>query len=139
MSTEILFEEEREENENSGGGKHRGQNKMTKQMKEDLFRALEEEIRGIDRLMRACTFDERAKLLHKFLSILCSGYNDEISNKVRAILWDKLEEHYKKLHFYIPHLSPKDKVVLLRQLIGFLAPEHRNQAIEIISKMKNKS
>ena len=57
---------------------------------------------------------------------------------MREILWSQLEEHYKKLRFYIPHLSPKDKITMLRGFLSDIAPEHRKEASVIISDQLTK-
>lgn len=110
----------------------RGQNKLTKEVKNTLFNTLKGDYEKLDKLMNCCTHEERAKLLKGFAKYLCTG-NDEISEKMREILWNQLEEHYKKLRFYIPHLSPKDKITILRGFLSDIAPEHRKEASVIIS------
>jgi len=115
----------------------RGQNKLTKEVKNILFDALKRDYENLDKLMNYCTPEEKAKLLKGFAKYLCTN-NDEISGKMRKILWSQLEEHYKKLRFYIPHLSPKDKVTMLRGFLSDIAPEHRKDASVIISDQLTK-
>ncbi|WP_353120951.1 hypothetical protein [Dysgonomonas capnocytophagoides] len=111
----------------------RGQNKLTKEVKELLFNTLKGDFEKLDKLMNYCTPEEKAKLLKGFAKYLCTG-NDEISKKMRKILWSQLEEHYKKLRFYIPQVSnPKDKVTMLRGFLSDIAPVHRKEAATIIS------
>ncbi len=88
--------------------------------------------------MNYCTPEEKAKLLKGFAKYLCTC-NDEISQKTRKTLWSQLEEHYKKLRFYIPQISnPKDKVTMLRGFLSDIAPEHRKEAATIISDQLTK-
>ena len=115
----------------------RGQNKLTKEVKQVLFDSLKNDYEKLDKLMYCCTHEERAKLLKGFAKYLCTG-NDDISEKTREMLWSQLEEHYKKLRFYIPHLSPKDKVTMLRGFLSDIAPEHRKDASVIISDQLTK-
>lgn len=110
----------------------RGQNKLTKEVKNTLFNTLKGDYENLDKLMNYCTPEEKAKLLKGFVKYLCTG-NDEISQRIRKTLWGQLEEHYKKLRFYIPHLSPKDKVTMLRGFLSDITPEHRKDASLIIS------
>ncbi|MDB5226450.1 MAG: hypothetical protein JWN78_643 [Bacteroidota bacterium] len=53
---------------------------------------------------------------------------------MRKILWEELKPHYKKLHFYIPHLTPKEKITTLRSFLSDLTPHNRKEAIEEINK-----
>lgn len=116
----------------------RGQNKLTKEIKNTLFKALKGDYERLDKLMNYCSPEEKAKLLKDFAKYLCTG-NDEISEKMRAILWNQLQEHYKKLRFYIPHISnAKDKVTMLRGFLSDIAPEHRKEAATIISEQISK-
>ena len=115
----------------------RGQNKLTKEVKNILFDALKNDYQRLDKLMNYCSPEEKAKLLKGFAKYLCTG-NDEISEKMRETLWSQLEEHYKKLRFYIPHLSPKDKITILRGFLSDIAPEHRKEASVIISDQLTK-
>lgn len=115
----------------------RGQNKLTKEVKNILFDTLKSDYEKLDKLIYCCTHEERAKLLKGFAKYLCTG-NDEISQKTREILWSQLEEHYKKLRFYIPQLSPKDKITMLRGFLSDIAPEHRKDASVIISDQLTK-
>lgn len=110
----------------------RGQNKLTKEVKNILFDTLKSDYKSLNKLMYCCTHEERAKLLKSFAKYLCTG-NDEISREMREILWGQLGEHYKKLRFYIPQLNPKDKVTILRGFLSDIAPEHRKEAATIIS------
>lgn len=114
--------------------KKRGQNKLTKEVKQVLFDSLKNDYERLDKLMNYCTPEEKAKLLKGFAKYLCTS-NDDISEKTREILWSQLEEHYKKLRFYIPQISnPKDKVTMLRGFLSDIAPEHRKEAATIISE-----
>lgn len=116
----------------------RGQNKLTKEVKNILFDSLKSDYERLNKLMNCCTLEERAKLLKGFAKYLCTG-NDEISKKMREILWSQLEEHYKKLRFYIPQITnPKDKVTMLRGFLSDIAPEHRREAATIISDQLTK-
>lgn len=115
-----------------------GQNKLTKEVKNTLFDTLKNDYEKLSKLMYCCTHEERAKLLKGFAKYLCTG-NDEISQKTREILWSQLEEHYKKLRFYIPQLSPKDKVTMLRGFLSDIAPQHRKDASVIISEQLTKN
>ncbi|MFV0363742.1 MAG: hypothetical protein ACK5LL_11765 [Suipraeoptans sp.] len=115
----------------------RGQNKLTKEVKNTLFDTLKSDYEKLDKLMNYCTPEEKAKLLKGFAKYLCTG-NDDISERTRKMLWTQLEEHYKKLRFYIPHLSPKDKVTMLRGFLSDIAPEHRKDASVIISEQLTK-
>lgn len=118
--------------------KTRGQNKLTKEVKQVLFDSLKNDYEKLSKLMYCCTCEERAKLLKGFAKYLCTG-NDEISEKMREILWSQLEEHYKKLRFYIPQISnPKDKVTMLRGFLSDIAPQHRREATTIISEQLSK-
>jgi len=110
----------------------RGQNKLTKEIKEVLFDTLKSDYERLNKLMNCCPHDERAKQLKGFTKYLCTG-NDEISAEMREILWNQLEEHYKKLKFYIRLLSDKDKVTILRGFLSDIAPEHRKEAATIIA------
>lgn len=110
----------------------RGQNKLTKEVKNTLFNILKGDYEKLDKLINYCTPEEKAKLLKGFAKYLCTG-NDEIEKKMREILWSQLGEHYKKLKFYIPQLSAKDKVGMLRGFLSDIAPEHRKDASIIIS------
>ena len=115
----------------------RGQNKLTKEVKNTLFNTLKGDYEKLDKLMNYCTPEEKARYLKGFAKYLCAG-NDEISKKIREILWSQLEEHYKKLRFYIPHLSPNDKITMLRGFLSDIAPEHRKEASVIISEQIGK-
>jgi len=115
----------------------RGQNKLTKEVKNILFNTLKGDYEKLNKLMYCCTHEERAKILKGFAKYLCTG-SDEISKKTREILWSQLEEHYKKLRFFIPHLSAKDKVTILRGFLSDIAPEHRKEAANIISDQISK-
>lgn len=116
----------------------RGQNKLTKEIKNTLFKALKSDYERLDKFMNYCSPEEKAKLLKDYAKYLCTG-NDEISGEMRTILWNQLEEHYKKLRFYIPHISnAKDKVTMLRGFLSDIAPEHRKEAATIISEQISK-
>lgn len=115
----------------------RGQNKLTKEVKQVLFDSLKSDYEKLNKLMYCCTHEERAKLLRGFAKYLCTG-NDEISEKMREILWSQLEEHYKKLRFSMNQLSAKDKVSVLRGFLSDIAPEHRKKAAIIISEQLTK-
>ncbi|MEN9919810.1 MAG: hypothetical protein RL662_2246 [Bacteroidota bacterium] len=116
----------------------RGQNKLTKEVKNTLFDTLKSDYQKLDKLMNYCSPEEKAKLLKGFAKYLCTG-NDEISEKMREILWSQLEEHYKKLRFYIPQISnAKDKITTLRGFLSDIAPEHRREATTIISEQLSK-
>lgn len=117
--------------------KGRGQNKLTKEVKQVLFDSLKSDYEKLNKLMYCCDHDERAKLLKNFAKYLCTG-NDEISEKMREILWSQLEEHYKKLRFSMNQLSAKDKVSVLRGFLSDIAPEHRKEAAIIISEQLTK-
>ncbi len=116
----------------------RGQNKLTKEVKITLFNTLKGDYERLDKFMNYCSPEEKAKLLKGFAKYLCTG-NDEISGEMREILWSQLEEHYKKLRFYIPQISnAKDKVTMLRGFLSDIAPEHRKEAVTIISEQISK-
>ncbi len=81
--------------------------------------------------------EERANLLKGFTKYLTTG-DDEISQEMRKILWEQLEPHYKKLRFYVPHLTPKEKITVLRGFLNEITPVHRKEAVNIIVKQKIK-
>ncbi len=134
----MIEKNENPENENPKNfGRVRGQNKLTKESKALLFDALKSDYQRLNKLLNCCGLDERANLLKGFTKYLTIG-NDEISQEIKKILWEQLEPHYKKLQFYIPHLSPKEKITVLRTFLNEITPVHRKEAVNIIVKQKIK-
>ncbi|MBX9448808.1 MAG: hypothetical protein KL787_03430 [Taibaiella sp.] len=101
-------------------------------MKAILFATLKADYEKLDKWMNCCDFRERAKLLKDFAKYL----GDEAGFKEK--LWEQLEPHYKKLQFYIPHLTAREKISLLRGFLSDITPEHRRDAIEHIKRQNLK-
>ncbi len=110
----------------------RGENKLTKEVKEILFDTLKEDYQKLGKWMSSCPFDERAKLLKDFAKY----FGDEEAFKQE--LWKQLQPHYNKLGFYIPHLTAKEKITVLRSFLSDISPEHRREAIESINRQNIK-
>lgn len=128
---------ENQSNNAIGLKKRRGQNILTKELKNDLYNVLKKDIENLNMLLNSCSYEERAKLLKGLLRYLLN-YEDDISINVREILWKQLEGHYNKLQFYIPHLTPKNKVIVLQGFLNNLAPVHRKKVVESIKKQNIK-
>lgn len=126
------------ENEKNKNGKKSGRAKgskniLTKEMKQLLFNTFKPDYEKLNKLLNSCSLDERAIQLKHFAKYLANG-NDEIAEEMRKILWGQLQEHYKKLRFYIPHLTPKEKITVLRGFLSDLTPHDRKRAIDDIDQ-----
>jgi hypothetical protein len=138
MENEQNKKTEKGEHSTSGMKKNLGrtkgsQNILTKEMKQLLFDTLKKDYKKLDKLLNACSCDERAIQLKHFSKYLANG-DDEIAKMMREILWEQLEGHYKKLRFYIPQLTAKQKITVLRSFLNDLTPHDRKKAIEDINE-----
>jgi flagellin-specific chaperone FliS len=123
-------------NQNSKSGRNKGnKNYLTKNAKEILYDVLKLDLERLDKLLNTQSFEERIMHLKHFSKILTTG-NDEISYNVKRLIYLGLEEHYKKMKFYFPHIPHSKKIQELRQFLKLLPIHNIEEVIDDMKKQK---
>ena len=116
-------------NKSSGGRKKGSRNVLSKQVKELLFEALENDLKNLDKLMRTPNPDERIMHLKHFSGLIAKG-DDQIAIDTRKLIFEGLESHYKKMNLYFNHVPQQKKMSELRQYLKLLPEQKRKSIIE---------
>ena len=122
--------------QNSNGGRNKGsKNHLNKNAREILYDVLKSDLERLDKLLYTQSFDERMTHLKHFSKMLTTG-NDEISYNVKRLIYLGLEEHYKKMRFYFPHIPHSKKISELRQFLKLLPIHNIEEVIDDMKKQK---
>jgi hypothetical protein len=113
--------------QSNSGRKIGSTNKLTPEAKEALYDVLESDFKRLEKLISTASFDERVIHLKYFAKLLAVG-NDEVAQKTREVMFEGLEEHFKKMRFYFPHLPQNKKAIELRQFL-MLQPSERIEEV----------
>ena len=100
----------------SGGRKLSSNNKLTKNAKQELFNAFEEDFVRLEKSFAYLPMDERFVGLKPIIKVLCTG-DDEVSKKVKELIYESLKREFKMLKFYINQLPANKKATELRQYL----------------------
>lgn len=115
------------------GRKAGSKNKLSNSAKEILYEVLKDDIKRLDKLINTQHYDERIMLLKHFSKILTTG-NDEVAIKSRKLIFQGLQEHYKKMKFYFPHIPQEKKIGELRQFLKLLPIDNIEDVIQDMKK-----
>jgi hypothetical protein len=120
------------ENNARGGRKAESFNKLSKEAKESLLEAFENDLQKIDKLFSYIPMNERFVGLKPIIKMLCTG-SDEVSIKTKELIYESLKREFNMLKFYINQLPQNKKAIELRQYLFCLDKE---QIEEIFKTMK---
>jgi hypothetical protein len=120
------------QNNARGGRKADSFNKLSKESKESLLEAFENDLQKLDKLFSYIPMDERFVGLKPIVKMLCTG-SDEISIKTKELIYESLKREFKMLKFYINQLPQNKKAIELRQYLFCLDKE---QIKEIFSTLR---
>jgi len=124
-------------NKQNQGRKKGSKNKLSTSANNQMYNSLEPHLKDIGKNLKGLPFDQRITHIKHFSKILAVG-NDEVAEKTRKLIYEGLEEHYKKIKFYFPHVPQEKKASELRQFLKLLPDEKINEVIIAISKEINK-
>jgi|GEM_PF-2275351 len=115
-----------------GGRKVGSTNKLSQEAKEYLLEVFGDDLANLNKYMAHITIDERFIALKPYAKILTTG-NDEVSIETKKIIFDNLQEHFKRLKFYIAQLPAEERATELRQYLFCLDKE---QIEEVFKSLK---
>lgn len=107
---------EGQENTVRGGRKSESFNKLSKEAKESLLIAFENDLQKLDKLFNYLPMDERFVGLKPIIKMLCTG-SDEVSLNTKQLIYESLKREFKMLKFYINQLPQNKKAIELRQYL----------------------
>lgn len=125
--------EEKNENSVRGGRKSGSLNKLSKEAKEVLLEAFENDLQRVDKLFGYIPMDERFVGLKPVVKMLCSG-SDEVSIKTKELIYESLKREFKMLKFYINQLSSEKRAIELRQYLFCLDKEQIEEIFKTIGR-----
>lgn len=117
----------------NSGRKAGSKNRLSSNAKEVLYELLKDDLKRLDKLMNTQHYDERMMHLKHFSKILTTG-NDKVATKSRELIFEGLQEHYKKMKFYFPHVPQEKKVGELRQFLKLLPIDNIEDVIQDMKK-----
>ncbi len=115
-----------------GGRRANSFNKLSKEAKQSLLEAFEEDLIKLDKLFNYIPHNEKFVGLKPVVKMLCTGA-DEFSLKTKGLIYESLKDEFKKLNSYFYHLPQEKKAIELRQYLFCLDKE---QIEEIFKTMR---
>lgn len=115
-------------NQTTAGRKKGSQNKLTPNSKEKLLELFNEDIRKIHKSLNYVSPDEKFVKLRPIVELLCKG-NDEVSRETRNIIFEKLEDEFKKLKSYLCQLPADKRAIEMRKYLLLLDKEQIETAL----------
>jgi hypothetical protein len=121
------------ENNARGGRKAESFNKLSKEAKESLLEAFENDLQKLDKLFSYIPMNERFVGLKPVVKMLCTG-SDEVSIKTKELLYESLKREFNMLKFYINQLPQEKKAIELRQYLFCLDKEQIEEIFKTIKR-----
>ncbi|GLB52771.1 hypothetical protein NBRC110019_18110 [Neptunitalea chrysea] len=135
----LSLNSEKIQNSNSGmtsaGRKKGSTNRLNQNAKDALFDVLNPSLKDLNKRLNSLEPNERVMVLKGFAKMLAVG-DDEVAQKTRKLIYEGLEEHFKKLKFYFPHVPQEKKITELRQFLSLLPIQNIE---EVVESMKNQN
>ena len=121
------------ENNARGGRKAESFNKLSKEAKESLLEAFENDLQKLDKLFGYIPMNERFVGMKPVVKMLCTG-SDEVSIKTKELIYESLKREFNMLKFYINHLPQEKKAIELRQYLFCLDKEQIEEIFKTIKR-----
>ncbi|ANO48849.1 hypothetical protein Pf1_00601 [Flavobacterium columnare] len=121
------------ENNARGGRKAESFNKLSKEAKESLLEAFENDLQKLDKLFGYIPMNERFVGMKPVVKMLCTG-SDEVSIKTKELIYESLKREFNMLKFYINQLPQEKKAIELRQYLFCLDKEQIEEIFKTIKR-----
>lgn len=122
-------------NTNNPFGRPKGStNKLSNDIKEDIYEPLRRHLRKLESLISITDQDKKAKLLCDFLPYIFIK-EDEQTDELRTIIFNALLPHFKiKFNTYISMIPQEQKAKVLLRFMKELSPAQKKRIAAILNE-----